>query len=696
MSKKNSKSHLPLLLLASLIVATPSRAEQLEVYQCLDDETYLNLVKSINDEIDKLTSHRKNEIEIVGLVQNFNKTTSPLANFLGTSSSNDKIKKYLSALSQSKNNDRDFVYSFIDSYNGDSRAQNYNDQPQSKKEERFKKDLYLLGLGALAKAKKNSNKKFNKSEKMEVLEKELDYYLNSFLNAEIPVQNFSKEIDDIKKRVFSIWEKASDQDNLIKNLDLDKYAQRVDKYVKDYTTQNSLECSTNKENFNFSNEGKQNLIYCADKIENQIELFESTSEVVTKVFNVKDDTPEKLHYETMRYESWNIKNKSDLIKRGTDPLSEKKIDPSNENLSVRSSIFQFIHNFRSFIHSTNTKEKDLSTEHIKNINDSFNNLTAKPGVREVLKIPNLSNIINSDALETFKDNQKCREKNEQLMTNDALEECLNLILKANNFSESDKTFPLIGLRNKLDINSLSNEGKENINKLLNAPDFPTDNVVHYLNILNFTKNKYLKDNLPGNNCGVSRDNDSYGVFCFNQRSFDKDQSSLKLLLQLGNKLSPMVTSGNMQIQEIDLAAVKHSCENVTATGNIQTLCNKVKVDEAVTKSSAYARYKRGEIPTFQDGTWKWRKKTSNLQHLATGAVYGTQQILPTWLNLIQTKGQINYEAQRALYLKQNNYLQNQYMQNWWQNYYSTPQTLNNGYYNIYNPTGAVYNTGFGF
>lgn len=635
--------------------------EKVDVFTCINDQTYLGLIANINDKIDDLTAAKRDDIKKFESILRFNRESESLSSFLG--SNKQKMDQSLLALAKNEKNDFTFVMDFYRQFDSD-KTTDFADLNESAQKERFKMDMQVIAITVLNDVARSN------AQTPEEIRTLIDSKISSFTERYGKVKGFY--IDEL------VVEEARHKINLAlannsKKEIAGELPEKLNSQLSDYvanTTQSKYSCHL------ITDESpKHEAKWCADKIEKQFKLFNTVKGPMANLLKINKEAPEYATLDSYEYNR-SVLNKSKFDRRVVSSDQEK----------IKNDLIHVVGGYNNLF--KNQQVNELSPmpgphSYLSRLNSAYRDMSTKL---------NLTNIppeaIDQNAFTDYLSRAECQQPD--LATEYELQECVQRIQQMNRYS--GEKYPLISLREKFDPMSLSEEGKQKILNLVNATDFPSNKIVHYLNLMNYAKNRYMNNNSNDPKCQKGTEGRCVNIL---ENQIAYRQRGLKSILQLGDKLKSNYISDNTK-SDIDAAAIKLSCEELNPDGNLKILCNEARVANADNQSSAYARYKRGEIPVFQEGTWKWKKKTSNLEHFATGAVHGTQQVLPTWLNLIQTKGAINYETERAIYMKQYNYLQNQYMQNWLQNYYANPQTFSNGYYNIYNPTGFSYGTGFGF
>lgn len=634
--------------------------EKVDVFSCINDQTYLGLIATINDKIDDLTAAKRDDIKKFESILRFNRESESLSSFLG--SNKQKMDQSLSALAKNEKNDFTFVMDFYRHFDSD-KTTDITDLNENAQKERFKMDMQVIAMTVLGEVARSN------AQTPEEIKTFIDSKMSSFTERYGKVKGFSVDdsvIEVAKQKINSALANHSKKD--IASELPEKLSSNLSDYIAN-STQSKYPCHL------ITDESpKHEAKWCADKIEKQFKLFNDVKEPLVDLFKLNKEAPEYAMLDSYEYSQ--LMNKSKFNRR---------VVPSDQE-KIKSDLTDVVNGYNNVFKNQHTNEfspKPGPHSYLSRLNSAYDDMKAK------LNLTNMpSEAVEHAAFTDYLSRAECQQPEQA--TEFELQECVQRIQQMNRYSGGK--YPLISLREKLDPTSLSEEGKQKILSLVNATDFPSNKIVHYLNLMNYAKNRYLNNNSNDPKCQKGTEGRCVDAL---ESQIAYRQRGLKTILQLGDKLKSNYVSDNPK-SDIDAAAIKVSCEELNPDGNLKILCNEARVANADNQSSAYARYKRGEIPVFQEGTWKWKKKTSNLEHFATGAVHGTQQVLPTWLNLIQTKGAINYETERAIYMKQYNYMQNQYMQNWLQYYYANPQTFSNGYYNIYNPAGFSYGTGFGF
>ena len=264
-----------------------------------------------------------------------------------------------------------------------------------------------------------------------------------------------------------------------------------------------------------------------------------------------------------------------------------------------------------------------------------------------------------------------------------LAKCANLIKEVFEKGETNAPIAEAVLRDY----GASSESFNNLKRDLDR-SLPQQKMAHYLNLLKYTVNFYIKPDRT--DCRKK----SAGEACEYAKSIIEPSSGLAALSSIIPDIKRRFGTFHDQVNNIHL---QESCNALLPDmPELKTICSTIKNEQIVLESSAKSRYDRGEVPVFENGSWKWKKKTPILGVVGIAAMKSTQVILPTWMNLLSAKADINYQYHRAMYMKQNQYLQQQYIQNWMNAYSTQSQTFTTGYTNIYGTGGVDYTTGFGF
>ncbi len=668
----NKKKHfLILLILAVNINSIHTRAEgniKLDELYCMDDKAYKSVLGSINQEIDKITNQHELVKSVDSMIK-FSQESRPLVNFLGKNG--DKLKSLQDAHQSNSTTDFSYLKEYYSKQKTSLNADRFMHLMESNRLARIQSDFHLISLGILSKSTKQEFK--NQEEKNKFISDELEKYSAKYSREETGFKfppNFLESVkvklqDAINKPVKNIHAsipKINEQDTGFEDF-VDAYTDTTTDPGEDTCKIIALqEARPDLTDEDVLTDAKN----CADRIELQDKYFASIVRTDKSVLTLDSKSPEKVYFRSFTNDS--LITRSENIK----PSIERKRVSEDDKKDLKNKIYSTLTDYNKLMRENWDNEKQIGL-HDK-IQQSYNTIS-------------FAN--NGTSLFNKSQPYDCAEISEETESS-KLKDCLAQIQEINRYDAKTNSYPLINRLMKMDPTNLESEQKTAITDLMKN-GFPSEKLVAYLNLLNFAKNKYLSNSDNDPKCEKTQELAS----CVqnHEKSF---HTGLKTILKLGDKLQSNYSTAN-SLAEIDQAAIKSSCDLINPTeGVIKLMCNGIKIDNIKSQSSAYARYQRGEIP-FHDGqSWKWKKKTTNLELFTAGTLHGIQQGFPTWLNLMQTKGAIRYETDRAIYMKQYNYMQNQYMENWMQNYYSNPQTFNNGYYNIFNLNGTSYTTGYGF
>lgn len=712
-----------LLLSPNLLLAQG----RVDVYECINDRTFADLMKSINGAIKESIPDKKQQDvdELISAMTAFGKNSEDLVHFL----KDRKMADMFSSLEKHKNDDTQYLRNVLDNY-----ARVYLIEPeiaadhnQEVAAEKLVFDMEIATVAGLsiigqkALQQKIDKRPFSSTE----LQKEVDEYLNrTFLDADSSYrekfnkqypENFAGEnkelinkmIIETRKRIIEgVEDNLAYIDNNNRNAyDLNKYKEykineeNLKKYFLNSSTNTidhkmpdgqKLDCLTALEVNGETLEPDSTAIsLCSAKYESDMNFFNS-------IYKFRDSHPNKVKtignglYENPS--STKIKSLSSIRPReySTKPI----LKPENLQSTLDTFNNKFVNNFKAKMQTLNSQATSLDVDITKatgNNKGKAEPLFDEAAFNEYLSSEN--NCADVAVLGTASDTGIIRNNETHEIRNNKAKKCLGILAKV--FKRNQDNFSLISYTDKYgtSLNNLNPELKSRITNAFN--ELPKEELLHYLNLLNYVKNRYLSPtnkNSKGENCRLA--DDQIVSTC---HTLSSKNNSLKNLLDLADKAGEKISAMN-PIRGIDNAAIMNSCEKVIAKiPQVKILCNGAKVEEVQYNNSAHARYSRGEIPFYDKGSWKWKKKTSTLNHVAIGAVAGTQAILPTWLNLLSTKGMVNFEMNRALQMKQFNYMQEQQMKNWMNsNYFYSPQTFTNGYYNIYNLDGFSYNSGYQF
>lgn len=667
--KRNKNKFLSIFTLLYTVVSFDAHSveENVAELRCMDDKSYKSIVQTINADINNLTQKHPLIDEVNSMIK-FSLESRPLVNFLGEQG---EVIKNLQE-EHTNNNLSDYYYlKKINTIDPTGIVTNdFNTLSAANKDLRIQSDFHLISLAILSKLLKENL--LTQNDKSKFIDQELEKYKGKYASEDNGYQFPENFLETTKSKILKAMAKppgeiqrsipvAPNSESLFDDF--------VQKYVNVTTSNDSDKCSPAQQESTPPSTDKEAMAMlqrCADLLESQSFYYTLLTKNKDSVIPLDSASNEKKHFRLLTNDTV-ITSASNIR-----PAVERRKISHSEKKELKQKMINVLDNYNTLMQNHWDKEKQTGLH--EKIQASYNNISMNT---------NGVNLFNKDYP------YDCSQDIDQQDTA-KLKICLGQIQEINNYDAKTNSFALINKLSKVDPNNLDQGRKSQITDLMKN-NFPSEKLVAYLNLLNFAKNKYLASSSDDPKC-IKTD----GLVKCVQDHEKGLHTGLKTILKLSDKLQSNYSSAN-SLSEIDRAAIKNSCDLINPPeGVLKYMCNGVKVEDSKIQTSAYSRYQRGEIP-FHDGqSWKWKKKTSNLEHFTAGTLHGVQQGFPTWLNLMQTKNAIHYESERAIYMKQYNYMQNQYMQNWLKNYYSTPQTFSNGYYNIYNLNGNSYGTGFGF
>lgn len=705
------KNQLSALIVISLLSSNATMAS-VTYYNCIDDKDFAILANNLNDKIDKTISadHRKSAT-IIEKGFEIEKKLGPFRSAFEYTKSTDKSHE-----NSQMEKDLDFL-----------RANNYlkkmhepldnrpafsatDEQAELDKIRNERLDLVINAITISARS-------IFAQEKVKNLMSNTDADLKNFLDVKLKIalennKNFSEEFlekqkESIEKRMDSEFREIQSSLNSAEEVNKSKhskpiYENELDLYLSLSKSNKPKKSANSEDEFEYDcisvqkTDNRENIEQCVQKVISEQTFLNSLYQVTenTPVENSSTSylsmkffqSPGVIKYFNHKKESGSLK----MIKSFGDKIPERSKVRSLEDIYIEQ-ITNFNKHYVDKHHFANNM-----TDVLLNMNqiDSARNIYQQSVRGGVFFNPVVTSTYDdlgcnkNTIIERAKNRPKANNTNIIEVANAKSEEstlakCASLIKEVFDKGESNAPIAEAALRDY----GASSESFNNLRRDLDRT-FPQQKMAHYLNLLKYTVNFYIKPDRTDCRQKTSAEACEYA------RSIIEPSSGLNALSSIIPDIKNRLGSFHDQVNNIHL---QESCNVLLPEmPELKTICSTIKKDQIVLESSAKTRYERGEVPVFEDGTWKWKKKTPILGVLGISAMKSAQVVLPTWMNLLSAKADINYQYHRAMYMKQNQYLQQQYIQNWMNAYSNYPQTFTTGYSNIYGTGGVDYTTGFGF
>lgn len=705
------KNQLSALIVLSLISANATLASE-TYYNCIDDKDFAILANKINDKIDNSISadHRKSAT-IIEKGFEIEKKLGPFRSAFEYTKSTDKSNE-----NSQMEKDLDFLKSnnylkkMHEPLDNRPAFKATEEQAEVEKIRNERLDLMINAITISARSiyAQEKNKSIINNSDTE-LKNFLDVKLKLALedNKNFPEDFIEKHKEAIEKRMDSEFREIQASINNVEEIRISKnakpiYENELDLYLSLSKSNKPKKSANSDEEFEYDcisvqkTDNRENIEQCVQKVISEQTFLNSLYQVTENIPNETSSTnylsmkffqsPGVVKYFHHKKESGSFK----MLKTFGEKVPERSKVRSLEDIYIEQ-ITNFNKHYVDKHHFA-----DNMTDVLINMNkiDSARNIT--PQFPQGVLFFNSVVASNYDDLGCNKNSMIERAKNKPKANNtniievanakseeSTLAKCASLIKEVFDKGESNAPIAEAALRDY----GASSESFNNLRRDLDRT-FPQQKMAHYLNLLKYTVNFYIKPDRT--DCR----NKTPAEACEYAKSIIEPSSGLNALSSIIPDIKNRLGSFHDQVNNIHL---QESCKVLLPEmPELKTICSTIKKEQIVLESSAKTRYERGEVPVFENGTWKWKKKTPILGVLGISAMKSAQVVLPTWMNLLGAKADINYQYHRAMYMKQNQYLQQQYIQNWMNAYYSQPQTFTTGYSNIYGTGGVDYTTGFGF
>ncbi len=245
-------------------------------------------------------------------------------------------------------------------------------------------------------------------------------------------------------------------------------------------------------------------------------------------------------------------------------------------------------------------------------------------------------------------------------------------------SEEDNTPQVVTLFERTDPTN-----RENID-VFNLMEKKLDkkNYISYLNLLNYTKNRYLQESTDFE-CGLRYR--TIQARCDNLNAINRDDKALDQILKMYGPLMGANIGAEAKKSYDDFNLDKSCKEFLTGflkenpKSNLSKICKVIKTSAENRPKTAKEHYDAGRVPTYDyiSGVWTWEEpKSMGTMIAGTAAQVIVGEFLPFWMNQkFIVEPSINYSLNQALDLKMGSYLQNLAYQNW-MNTVMFPTTLN--------------------
>lgn len=706
------KNPLMSIMILSLVSVQSTLAAE-TYFNCISDEDFTKLANNINDKIDKsIKPEQRKSATIIEKGIAIEKKLGPFKTTLEYAKSTNKSNE-----NSQMENDLDFLKNnnYLKKMHEplDNRPAFKADEEQGEVE-KIRQERLDLVLNAITISARSI---FAQEKAKSKIAKDVDEDLKSFLDIKLKLalennKNFSEEFleknkEAIEKRMSSEFREIQASLNNPEEIRISKdakpiYENELDIYLSLSKSNKPKKSANSDEEFEYDcisvqkTDNRENIENCVQKIITE-QTFLNT---LYKVTENERNTNSPPGISVMKYLSSNGIVKYFHHKKESGAL--KAIKAYGEKIPERERIKSLEETYIEPITAFN--KHYINKKHFsENMNDVTINMAEIDTARNIyfqkdngIMFYNVSAISAYDDLGCNQNSLLERAKNRPKASNinladvmnskseeSTLAKCANLIKEIFEKGESPAPIAEAILRDYGASSDSFSELKRDLDRLL-----PQQKMAHYLNLLNYTVNFYIKPDRT--DCRKKNDREA----CDYANSIIDPSSGLNALSSIIPDIKKRVGTFHEQVNNIHL---QESCNVLLPEmPELKTICSTIKNEQIVLESSAKTRYERGEVPVFENGNWKWKKKTPILGVLGISATKSAQVALPTWMNLLGAKADINYQYHRAIYMKQNQYLQQQYIQNWMNAYYTQPQTFTTGYSNIYGTGGVDYTTGFGF